>query len=476
MYKPISMILSLVLILPLAACSGAADPIDFAGEIGGEITISAYDTMLSKSFLEDAARLFEETYPGTTVTVKTFSVMPEIRTSGQDGMIMAEMQDHSQGLSDYLNQVNTALMSGKGADILAMDVLPVQKYVDSGHLANLDTYMDTDPDFNRGDYQENILDAARYKGGTWFLPMNYTFDYYAYDTTLLPGESGFGTDRAFTLEQLMDLAEGSFDGSAMMFNISDYNKRSGGMWGKLFTESYHSFVDLENKTANFDNGSFAALLESVRQYSEQGYIAKGAASQAGAGEGETGRFYFKSQNVINLISLFTRDLGIKMTGMAEGGTMAIGDDDEIAGIAAAADGSVPFTCEQAYGISASSQNKETAWAFLKFLLSEEMQINANIRPTALPIANSAREKKMELMLTSLMEQQGQSLSEAQLAAIARYNEAVKQLSGQINTYIFEDTIINDMVVAEVQYFFEGTKTAGEAADILQSKVDLYLNE
>jgi len=508
MKKIMAFVLALTLTASLAACGGggavgdeggqgdnsgsgnepSAAGISLSGEIGGEITISAYDTMRSKAFLEDAAQLFEEKYPGTKVNVETFSAMPEIKTSeqGDKMMVMVEMKDDTQSRQDYIKKMNTALMSGGGADILAMDVLPIQKYVEGGQLENLGAYMDADPDFGRADYLENILDASRYKGGTWILPLDYTFNYYAYDRALLPGASGFGTDSAFTVGQLMDIAEDSFDGSSKLFNISDYTKRSGGMWGNLLAENYTSFVDLENKTASFDDGSFAALLESVKEYSERGYIPKGAtgggdagAMMQRAGEEATDRFFFKPKNVINLLSIFTRDSGMKMAFMAEGGTMAIGDDDEIAGIAANADGSVPFTYSQAYGINASSQNKETAWAFLRFLLSEEMQLNTNMEITALPLNNAAREKKMEATLTSRMGeagQQGQPLNEAQTEAIAKYNEAVKQLSGQINAYVFEDTIINDMISAEVAYFFDGTKTAGEVAGVLQNKVGLYLSE
>lgn len=515
MFKIISVILSLLLAVSLSACGGtveapspgnesgsqdAADTgsnasapestVSLSGEIGGEITVSAYDTMKSKAFLEDAARLFEEKHPGTKVNVETFSAMPEIKTSeqGNQKMTAVQIQDDPQGRQDYINKVNTSLMSGQGADVLAMDVLPVHKYADSGQLENLAAYMESDPEFNRADYRENILDAVEYKNAAWFMPLDYTFDYYAYDSTLLTGEaaSRFGTSSAFTVEELIGLAKASFDGSNLLFNTPDYvQKGSGGMWGSLLEENYTSFVDIENKTAGFGDGRFEALLESVKQYSEQGYISKGvtgqrnagAMMQAGQGQGPTERIFFKPKNAFNLISQFTRDIGMRMNIVMSGGVMAIEDDDEIAGIKANAGGAVPFTCEQAYGINANSQNKETAWAFVKFLLSEEMQLNTSMTmPTALPLLNSAREKKAEAVLGGFAGQKGEPLDEKLSDALAKYNETIERLSDQINTYVFEDTIVNDMIAAEVQYFFDGTKTAAEVADVLQNKVDLYLNE
>lgn len=483
MHKLISAILSLILTLSLSACVTNRNA-DADGEIGGEITVSTYDTMAYKTFLEEAAKLFEEKYPGVTVNVETFSVMPEIKNDGQ-GMIMAATQDDSQNRADYINNVNTALMSGGGADVLAMDILPFYKYADGGRLENLAVYMQTDPEFNRSDYRENILDAVEYKNGIWFVPLDYSFNYYVYDTTLLDGgaASGFGTGESFTVEELVTLAGPSFDGSSRVFNVHDYvTSPRDDMWELLLAENYTAFVDIENKTADFDNGGFENLLESVKKYGEEGYVSKGVTGQEGAGammqrvrEASADRFFFKPKNFSSLIALFTRNSGMEMGAMAEGDTMAVGDDDEIAGIAAA-DGSVPFTYNQAYGINANSQNKETAWAFLKFLLSDEMQLSANLRPTALPILNSAREKKMELMLTGMMAQQGQSLSEAHLEALAKYNEAVERFSDQIDAYFIRDTIIDDMIATEVQYFFEGAKTAAEVAQVLQNKADLYLNE
>ena len=521
MYKAMSIIMSLFLIVSLAACgttggtspdntnggsggSNGTDTPDSTISLTGEITVTAYDSMRSKAFLEEAALLFEEKYPGTKVNVETFSAMPEIRTSEQGGMRMSmvEMQDDPQGRHDYINKVNTSLMSGRGADILAMDVLPIHKYADSGQLENLAAYMQADPQFNPGDYRANIIDAARYKGGTWFMPLDYTFDYYAYDSTLINGNaaSGFGADSALTAGELVALGMPLFDGSDKMFNRADYTGgRGGSMWDILLSESYTSFVDVENKRANFNDGSFAALLESVKEYSELGYITEGVTGQqdagaimqrAASGEGPTDRAFFKPKNVFSLTRQYTRDLNLMVNMAIGGGVMTIEDDDEIAGIVSNADGSVPFTFDQAYGINSGSQNKETAWAFIKFLLSEEMQL-ANTMPTSLPLLNSAREKKAENTLTGLGAMRGYSaqggqggqapqMTEAQQAALAEaltgYNAAVERLSNQINAYIFKDTIVNDMISSEVQYFFEGSKSAEEVANVLQNRVNLYLNE
>jgi len=147
-----------------SGCRGETLPND---EINGEITVSCYDLSMSQSFLEEAARQFEQKYPGTKVNITSFSAMPEVKKSEQDGeQIQAVIQeDDPQGRTDYISKTSTSLMSGQGADLLAMDVLPVYKYVESGQLENLKEYLDQDIDFNSSDYQDNILKALEFQNG-----------------------------------------------------------------------------------------------------------------------------------------------------------------------------------------------------------------------------------------------------------------------------------------------------------------------
>ena len=482
-----------LVILILSGCGGkgkAADsglsPDFFLGNVEGEITISAYDSMVYKSFLEEAARAFEALYPGTKVNVETFSTMPEIRTGGQGNMqwTVIESQDDSQSRTDYINRVNTNLMSGTGADLYAMDILPLHKFAANGTLEKLDSYMAMDPNFHKGDYRENILDAVRYQNGTWFLPLDYDFNYFSYDTTLVPKEitGGFGIDKAFSSEDLLKIGMGLYNGAYKIFNIIDYTPKSRSMFTVLLGENIQSYLNLETRKPNFVDGSFAAMLNSVKNYAGQGLIPQGVTGQQDAGqlrimEEPTDRFYFKQYNSANLLSQFSRSLGIMNRMMAGGTVRGIDTDDEIAGIQANADGSVPFTYRRAFGINSRSKNKENAWAFLKFLLSEEMQASADMIMT-LPLNNKAREETARLFFTRMgaIRNSDGVLNEQQRQVLTQYKETVEKMSDSINCFVARDTSLNDMIASEAQYYFSGAKNADEVAKVLQNKADLYLNE
>jgi len=264
--KKLKFLFLLCAILLCAGCTGSNklngtvfDAGFFEKKIEGNITISVYDSMAYKNFLEEAARLFEEKYPGAKVNIEIFSAMPEIKTMEIDGMFVSVVENYNspQERTDYINRVNTRVMSADGADIYAIDVLPLSKLINSGSLENLDHYMTLDPGFNKSDYKQNILEALRYKGGIWFMPLNYSFNYFKYDSALISSHNAgsFGADKAFSAEELVNFGVPLFNGSSKLFNLTG---GSGGMVRQLLNEKYRSFVNMETGRANFIDGGFAS--------------------------------------------------------------------------------------------------------------------------------------------------------------------------------------------------------------------------
>jgi len=574
------------------AQAGAADEevMDFSAAPSGKLTISAFDTMTYKSGLEAAAQAFNEKYPDIEIVVDTFTAMPEIqRQESADGRSVSmamRMEDNPQERSDYANKVNTALMSGEGADILAVDVIPVAKYVESGLLVDLSPYMERDPGFDRSQYRVNILDAVTWKGGTWFIPMDYMYNYFSYDTSLITdGSADFNENSAYTIEQLMDYAIPLFDGETMLLNVPAYTKGLGGSaWSRILREHWSEFVDISGKRANFNDGKFAELLKKVKEYGENGYIPESVQGRfdredtmSRMMQAPTDRYYFKPKSNMQLLTYYMSAMGGGINiGYAVGSAGAIEEDDEIAGISSNADGTVPFTYSMAYAINSNSKNKQAAWEFIKFMMSGEMQASGySGMLRGLPLHNETRASQIDIMMASaaagirgnaplggtsffgrsipgggtansgpgggavsgdgaapvrqtddgaapvkqaddgaapvkqaddgaapvrqaapdgqaddgvasgdggaaadgpLLRGPGTALAEIDPEIIKQYNEATERFSDQINTFEIKDSIVDDMIAAEVDYFFSGEKTAEEVAATLQSKVELYLNE
>ncbi|MCL2420919.1 MAG: extracellular solute-binding protein [Defluviitaleaceae bacterium] len=522
----------------LTACAGnigttTTASIEITGEIGGEITVYTFDSMLTGPFLEEAAQMFMHQNPGTVVHVEAFSSMPEIRRSeGADGtaMMIATQGDTAQERRDYINMVNTELMSGRGPDILAFDVLPFHEYARNGQLVNLRDFMDADPNFDINDYRVNIFDALTTAQGQFMFPVDYAFQYIAYDSSLFSDaqlaqlEAGgtFSFDRMIEIGQMDHIEEHLFGMNA--------DPRPGLFQG-IFAQNYSQFIDIENRQANFTDGAFEALLNQLIDLEAGGYIPPRAdAPESVAMRTDimqqmlSERFAFKPRPSAMLLTEFQRRDGREgaMMMVSVGGAMGNPEDDEIAGIMGNDQGQVPFTVNQGFGINTNSQNQETAWEFIKFLSSDA--VRHSMRMAGLPTHIEAFEERAELSLTGALfagefagratggavfrsgdgegesddadtdagpvrivqgqgDQGGQmtmmaprEMDEADHVLLAEYIAMVEHFTSQLNAFFVTDAIIEDIVLTEVREFFDGSRSAEDVAQTLQSRINLFLNE
>ncbi|QNK57217.1 extracellular solute-binding protein [Paenibacillus sp. PAMC21692] len=74
-------------------------------------------------------------------------------------------------LERFVKTTNAAMLAGKGPDILEMDLLPIEHYVQQGLLVNLETLIERDATFNREQYFTNMLDNAKVGGGLYGMPL-----------------------------------------------------------------------------------------------------------------------------------------------------------------------------------------------------------------------------------------------------------------------------------------------------------------
>lgn len=508
MKKLVALFLTSAIALSTAACGNQKETlsetssVDLSGEIGGEITVSCFDSALYKNYLEEAAKAFEAKYPGTKVNVEAFSPMPEMRTTttedGKNVSVMTKTKEDDSSSSDYINKINTELMSGGGADILAMDVLPYYKYAENGQLEDLKQYMEEDQNFNASNYRQNIMEGVQYKGRQYIFPMSYSFQYLSYDTTLLNEEAKekIAQKDAFTYEELTEIAFNSFQkekgegNTSKMYNIFDTEK----MFLTFLKEYYKEIINIEERTANFTDGIFTQILETAKAYGENGYVTESMGSlenggnkntqankmveRMDAGQEELPRYFYQAIDQTMLVQEFN-DLKSGKIVFAMNSMLGNTEDNEIAGLLSNHQGEITFDLGLGFGLNTNSQNKKTAWEFIKFLASEEMQTSMNLMGR--PINNKAVEEKAKLEITGQLfkpeENAGiEELTEEQEQTYQEYLAVLNKFADQLNTFLIQDSMINEMIYTEIRHFFDGTKTAEEVAQTLQNQVELYLNE
>lgn len=467
--------------------------VNLDGKIIGEINVSCYDTMVYLPYIEEAVKKFETKYPNTKINVSSFSKMPEMKTVvNDDGSVLQLMtsENDEQAKSDYINKVNTEIMSSNGADIYAMDILPSYKYAEASQIENLNDYIKVDGSFNKADYRENILKAVEYKGEQYIFPIDYSFEYLAYDKTLFGEEeiNEINKKNLFTFDELFSIAKSSFENKNEEIKMFEFFG-SEHLFRTQFNMNYSKFIDIENRKADFTNGEFISLLENFNIYNEKGYV-KDSMPKNIIETGESipkinleqndEQFFYKNKMQMGILGDVYKNENINyITTFGSNST-----NDEVFGILSNDKGEVSSSYSQAYAINSSSKNKKLAWEFIKFLASEEMQMSANL--FSRPINKSAFDKKAKEEITgefyekmnsdAIKTEADRALTEDETKAYDKYLTLLNELSNAININFIQDTIVNDIVFNEVTNYFDGKKSAKEVASQVQNKVELYLSE
>ncbi|MCL2254993.1 MAG: hypothetical protein FWC09_11180, partial [Lachnospiraceae bacterium] len=139
----------------------------------------------------------------------------------------------------------------------------------------------------------------------------------------------------------------------------------------------------------------------------------------------------------------------------------------------------------AVGVSSRSKHKDGAFEFIDYLMSDAYQNRSeNNSLFSIPLKRSAYDSMIEQMITppdgfqrgtiswgfdDLMVEMDQSRN---IDNVAAFNDLVNRA----DTLKISDQMISTIIFEEAQSFFNGQKSAKAAAEIIQNRVQVYVNE
>lgn len=399
-----------------------------------------------------------------------------------------EVEESASGLQageeydSYVNSLNTALMSGKGPDILAVGGLPYEKYISRNILADLSEIMVKDGAFDIGAYYSNVLDAMKYKGRLYTMPVSFLINAVFANKKALSERNVTVDDSEWTWndfkaagEKVLQAGSGAGDVYVVPPDISHID-----MLNVLLQGSYGKFTDIEGKSSNFDSREFIELLNMAKHFgSGDGISVKG--SNMGTLKRLLGAlFEAASRGTVVFCPGSVNDFIMLSTGkVLLGGELNI---LKLPGSGAGKRGG-SFVCEQVFAINSSSKHKEKAWEFIKILLSEEVQIMDDL--FGFPVNKAALRKKAEDVNAMLKAQ-------SFMISVARKGSEVKPVSPEpltegemdlvykyiegLSEYAAIDRKVWSIIQAEAERFFFGRKSAEDTAKAIQNKAGIYLGE
>lgn len=379
-------------------------------------------------------------------------------------------------LTDYkdfeepLTRLNTDITTGNSPDILILTSdLPLKSYNSKGLIADLYEFIDSDPELKREDFLGSFLKACETEDGKLFKTAS-SF----YIDTLVGKTSIVGEKQGMTTEEFMELAE-SFPDKKLF--SGDDTKRF--VFFKLTLYGYSEYVDPNTGECRFNSEEFIKLLEFCNRFP----------NETDGNDSGKNTLFDKETDLYNGNTLFRSDGIISHFGAVRQLEHGIfGEPVTFTGFPGiGGNGAALNLTGSEYMIMSYAANKEGAWAFLKYILSEEYQDRISEENLMFPVRMSSLEKAAEEA------KKGNYDSDK-----GEYTEPVWVLNGNIiklsvNTDVdnrrifelldlavgiswFESSYVYDIITDESTAYFAGQKSAEEVAEIIQNRVQNYLDE
>ncbi|RCX14805.1 ABC-type glycerol-3-phosphate transport system substrate-binding protein [Anaerobacterium chartisolvens] len=430
------------------------------GKKSSEQKVLTLAVKFSDRVLESAVSRFQREHPDIRLDVKDYKA--SWTGSGKD-----EDQRVQKALEDY-RSINTAgLMSGAGADIIDISGLPYRKYIDVNSLADINGMIAQDKSFNISDYSPNIFNACKYNGGLYIVPVTFTFNMLSASKSILKNEAVSVDDSSWTWQDFISIAQKitvdkDGDGTPDQYALPKMNGRE--LFSYIYNMEYYKFVDYDKKTAAFDSGEFAELLDFAHGFSKRGLSSPEIDSSKLWEMGDSGTIAFTAQYIADYYNLiYARAIS--------NGEVELLRYPSFTGTS----GSLIFTPGKAFAINNNSQLKAEAWEFIKLLLSEDIQSSSELYENPVNIrAQKAKAKtaieESESIREMLKSQYGRDIAPLSQQDIDTMDKIISELS----VFPYSDPEVDKIISDEIDEFFSGGKTAGETAKLIQSRVTEYL--
>ena len=382
---------------------------------------------------------------------------PDMRVSFQIGLDPQSAMTRS----DALRTLSTALLAGKGPDLLVLDGLPHRSYVEKGALCDLSAFLEEK--LQKGELLENIAATYRQEGKTYAIPAR------------------FGVPQLWVSEE-----GGRHAGSLTEFAgwLSTQQAENGWIYPDMTPEGLIKAFAISCMPAwKQEDGSLKKeplieFLEAIRRMSET--------------EPEELREYQtlpEDTPPLSILGLsFTTGSVLILPGVSQGFSEA---RDAYAGIGTMRDGvclPMPGQAESLYvpqtilGINAHSERQEQALSLLEAILSEAVQrmdfedgYPVNAAAFEQSWHNPYREGAGAYSFSGeTADGQPYDLDVAwpDEDFMLRQADWIRALSVPAE----EDAVLLDMLLSETKGFFAGKQTAQEAAEALIGRTETYLSE
>ncbi len=358
-------------------------------------------------------------------------------------------------LDDARNTMTNDIGGANVPDLVNLEYLPVEQFSKKGVFEDLTTYLDSSSSLNLDDYNKSVLDCFRYDDKLISIPRSYELQ------TMVVSSKVFGDKAGWSIDEMID-----YDLAHPESVIIDYSMRYYIMQICLYNNLDY-FLNWDTGECKFESDEFKKILEYVASFPEDlDWEAIDADTTSDAEKLANGRVTAHIAYLYNLQSvqeysdyLFAKNANFIGFPTVDGTPSSL------------------IQPTGAYAICSGSPNKEAAWKFIEFMLTQDYGENEFGFP--------ANEKQLKAKIEEELKHTGKTgagvgwgegdMYEYHYATQEEIDKFYEILSvAKLNPG--DQNEVFSIIDEETQSYFSGQKTLDECAKIIQSRVSLYVQE
>ena len=414
----------------------------------------------------------------------------EYRINVVDYSEYATDDDYNAGVT----KLTTEIISGSVPDIFLTSNLPIDKYAAKGVIADLNTFMDGGNGLSRDYFVPQVMSALEKDGKLYELPTSFSVQT-AYALSSIASQ--YDTWNVAAVQDAMtQLQEG-----ATVFS-NGWTKNTA--LSNCLSRNLSAFVDWATGKCEFDSEAFQQLLAFCNSFPAETSDGDGAIAYASSADIAVDDAMWDSdatritngKQLMSTIGMYSFDSYIW-------NVYAIRDKITFTGYPTEDGSGSSFELQMPMAISSVTKYPDAAWDFVCSIIKKMNTIDENNYYYGFPISQAAFDAEMTDIMTEQyqLDENGEQVDwdgdgEPDKAIRGSYEtmengetvykdvyaltqEDIDQILGVINStrsvYDYDQEIL-DIITDEVAAYFAGDKDVQTTASMIQSRVNLYVQE
>ena len=414
----------------------------------------------------------------------------EYRINVVDYSEYATDDDYNAGVT----KLTTEIISGSVPDIFLTSNLPIDKYAAKGVVADLNTFMDGGNGLSRDYFVPQILNALEKDGKLYELPTSFSVQT-AY--ALASIASQYDTWNVAAVQDAMTQLQ---EGATVFSNGWTKNMAL----SNCLSRNLSAFVDWTTGKCEFDSEAFQQLLAFCNSFPAETSDGDGAIAYASSADIAIDDAMWESdatritngKQLMSTIEMYSFDSYIW-------NVYAIRDKITFTGYPTEDGSGSSFGLQMPMAISSVTKYPDAAWDFVCSIIKKMNTIDENNYYYGFPISQAAFDAEMTDIMTEQyqLDENGEQVDwdgdgEPDKAIRGSYEtmengetvykdvyaltqEDIDQILGVINNthsvYDYDQEIL-DIITDEVAAYFAGDKDVQTTSSMIQSRVNLYVQE